>query len=113
MRPREICLPRAGFGSVRLRCCWKWKALLLCPLPAIRKRKEFDSFPMIIALGTTPTIQRTMSFERLSFNTVHRAVDVHEHASGKAINAARVLRALGAEVLAIGFVGGTTGTMMR
>jgi tagatose 6-phosphate kinase len=68
---------------------------------------------MILCLGTTPTVQRTMSFARLAIDDVNRAVDVSEYASGKSVNAARVLHALGVEVLATGFLGGDTGKFMR
>jgi tagatose 6-phosphate kinase len=68
---------------------------------------------MILCLGTTPTIQRTMTFRRLNIDDVNRAVDVSQYASGKSVNAARVLHALGMEVLATGFLGGDAGKFMR
>lgn len=67
------------------------------------------SSTMIITLGTTPTVQRTMVFDRVTLDQVNRAKHVHDHASGKAINAARVIRVLGDDVLALGFQGGDTG----
>src|SRR5688500_2321718 len=60
---------------------------------------------MIVCLGTTPVYQRSMVFERLRLNEVNRAAAVYDYASGKSVNVARVLRALGEEVLATGFVG--------
>lgn len=60
---------------------------------------------MIVCVGTTPVYQRSMVFERLRLDEVNRAVAVHDYASGKSINVARVLHALGEEVLATGFVG--------
>lgn len=68
---------------------------------------------MILCLGTTPTIQRTMAFERLKLDAVNRAADVRESASGKSINVALTLRTLGEEVLATGFLGGESGRFMR
>lgn len=68
---------------------------------------------MILCLGTTPTVQRTMVFDRLSIDAVNRAVEVHETASGKSINVARVLRALGRQALATGFLGGQRGRFIR
>lgn len=66
---------------------------------------------MILCIGTTPTMQRTMVFNRLAIDDVNRAAEVHEHASGKSVNVARVLTTLGVgEVaLATGFEGGRRG----
>ena len=60
---------------------------------------------MIVCLGTTPVYQRSMVFERLLLNEVNRAMAVYDYASGKSINVARVVRTLGEEVVATGFVG--------
>src|SRR5580765_2845376 len=68
---------------------------------------------MIICLGTTPTVQRTMTFERLTLDSVNRASHVHEYASGKSVNAARVLHTLGDDVLATGFLGGERAAFFR
>jgi tagatose 6-phosphate kinase len=69
--------------------------------------------PMILCLGTTPTVQRTMTFARLEIDAVNRAASVAESASGKSINAARVVHTLGEPVLATGFLGGDTGAFVR
>ena len=68
---------------------------------------------MIICLGTTPTVQRTMTFARLGIDAVNRASAVREFASGKSINVARVLHAIGRPAMASGFVGGETGRFIR
>jgi tagatose 6-phosphate kinase len=68
---------------------------------------------MILCLGTTPTVQRTMTFERLTLDEVNRAKSVDEYASGKSVNVARVAHLLGAEVLELGFVGGDRGEFLR
>jgi len=68
---------------------------------------------MILCLGTSPVYQRTMVFERLTLDKVNRAQSVHDYASGKSINAARVIRTLGADALASGFVGGPRGELLR
>lgn len=68
---------------------------------------------MIVCLGTTPALQRTMSFERLRLDAVNRATSVREYASGKSINAGRVAHALGRRVVATGFLGGDTGDVCR
>jgi tagatose 6-phosphate kinase len=68
---------------------------------------------MIICLGTTPCAQRTMRFNRLVLDEVNRARQTDDYASGKSINVAKVLRALGEDCLAIGFLGGDSGRMIR
>jgi tagatose 6-phosphate kinase len=67
---------------------------------------------MVICLGTTPVYQRSMTFDRVKVDGVNRARHVADYASGKSINVARVLRTLGHDVLATGFVGGTRGQML-
>jgi len=67
----------------------------------------------MIFLGTTPTVQRTMIFDRLQIDDVNRAKAVVQHASGKSINAVRVAKALGANPIATGFLGGDSGRFMR
>jgi tagatose 6-phosphate kinase len=67
---------------------------------------------MILCIGTTPTVQRTMLFPRLSIDQVNRALSVHEHASGKSVNVARVLGVLKQQALAVGFAGGRRGDFL-
>jgi 1-phosphofructokinase family hexose kinase len=64
---------------------------------------------MILCVGTTPTVQRTMVFPHLVIDEVNRAATVHEHASGKSVNVARVLGVLGQQATAVGFAGGRRG----
>jgi tagatose 6-phosphate kinase len=68
---------------------------------------------MILFIGTTPTVQRTMLFEKLRIDAVNRAATVHEYASGKSINAARAAQTLGESVLATGFLGGDAARVIR
>lgn len=68
---------------------------------------------MILSLGTTPALQRTMIFPRLRLDAVNRAVLVHQFASGKPINVVRVLHALGREAMVSGFLGGESGKSVR
>src|SRR3954468_6046534 len=68
---------------------------------------------MIVCLGTTPALQRTMSFDRLRLDAVNRATSVLEYASGKSVNAARVAHTLGRRVVATGFLGGDSGEACR
>ena len=67
---------------------------------------------MIVCVGTTPVWQRSMVFERVHWNDVSRAVYAQDYASGKSINVARVLDALGEDVVSLGFAGGDTGKAM-
>ena len=67
---------------------------------------------MILCVGTTPTVQRTMVFDRLVVDEVNRAREVTEYASGKGINVARVLTQLGEAALAAGFSGGRRGDFL-
>jgi tagatose 6-phosphate kinase len=67
---------------------------------------------MILCLGTTPTVQRSMVFDRVAIDDVNRAVEVREYASGKSPNVARVLAAMGGEPLEVGFIGGDRGRFL-
>ncbi len=68
---------------------------------------------MIITLGTTPAFARTMVFDEVVADDVNRTGEVYEHAAGKGINVAKVVRTLGEEVVAMGFLGGDTGKYIR
>jgi tagatose 6-phosphate kinase len=68
---------------------------------------------MIITLGTTPAFARTMVFDEVVADDVNRTGEVYEHAAGKAVNVAKVVRTLGEEVVAMGFLGGETGRFIR
>ena len=68
---------------------------------------------MILCLGPSPTVQRTMSFERLRMDGVNRTAVVRDYASGKSVNNARVLRTLGADAVATGYLGGRRGEFFR
>lgn len=68
---------------------------------------------MILCLGTTPVLQRSMTFDRVRLDDVNRARGVRDYASGKSVNVARVLHTLGHDVLATGFLGGARGGTLR
>lgn len=68
---------------------------------------------MIICLGPTPTMQRTMTFAELKLDSVNRAKAVREYASGKSTNVARVLSVLGCDAIATGFLGGDRAAPFR
>ncbi len=68
---------------------------------------------MIVTLGTTPALQRTMRFQSLRVDSVNRAIAVHEHTAGKSNNAARVVHTMGKPCIATGFLGGSSGEFCR
>jgi tagatose 6-phosphate kinase len=67
----------------------------------------------ILCIGTTPAAQRVMIFRKLTPDAVNRAVTTLDGAAGKAINVAKVLKALGAHPIATGFLGGQRGEFLR
>ena len=68
---------------------------------------------MILCLGTTPAVQRVMVFRALTLDAVNRALTTLDGAAGKSINVAKVLSALDAHPLAVGFLGGDRGECVR
>jgi tagatose 6-phosphate kinase len=67
---------------------------------------------MILTLGTTPAVQRSMIFDRLKIDSTNRTANVQQYASGKSINAARVLQTLGTAAVCTGFIGGDSGQFL-
>jgi len=67
----------------------------------------------ILCIGTTPAAQRVMIFRKLTPDAVNRAVTTLDGAAGKAINVAKVLKALGEHPIATGFLGGERGEFLR
>jgi len=68
---------------------------------------------MILCLGLTPALQRTMICKSIQFNEVNRVQQVILSAAGKAVNTARALAALGADSRASGFNGGVSGELIK
>lgn len=68
---------------------------------------------MILTVGTTPALARSMIFERLTLDAVNRAVEVRVAAAGKSVNVARVLKTIGHEPLCTGLLGGDAGRSLR
>lgn len=64
---------------------------------------------MILCVGATPTVQRTLRCARVALGEVNRAREVHVTASGKAVNVARVVTLLGGESKLVHCLGGDTG----
>ena len=68
---------------------------------------------MILCIGTTPAAQRVMVFRKLTLDAVNRAVTTLDGAAGKSVNVAKVLKALGEQPVATGFLGGDRGEEVR
>ena len=68
---------------------------------------------MILCIGTTPAAQRVMVFRQLTIDTVNRAVTTLDGIAGKGVNVAKVLKALGEQPVATGFLGGDRGEEVR
>lgn len=64
---------------------------------------------MILVVGLSPTVQRTLLFDALAIGEVNRAKRVLTTASGKGINVARVLTTLGANAHLVHPLGGASG----
>lgn len=64
---------------------------------------------MILCVGGTPAMQRTLFFERLEPGEVNRAREVRVTASGKVTNVAKVVTVLGGRALLATFLGGGSG----
>ncbi len=67
---------------------------------------------MILCLGTTPAVQRVMVFGGLERNRVNRAEWTLDGPSGKCVNVAKALRALGANASVVTVLGGPRGAMI-
>jgi len=68
---------------------------------------------LILTIGTTPAVARSMRFDRVTLDSVNRATSVIVSAAGKSVNVARVLRIIGQQVLCAGFAGGGPGKALR
>ena len=68
---------------------------------------------MLLTLGMTPAVQRSMTFATLTRDSVNRTADVSRYASGKSVNAARVLTMLSESVTTLGIAGGDAGRFLR
>lgn len=65
---------------------------------------------MIICVSANPAIDRRLRIKNLKIGAVNRALSVEAIAGGKAAHVAMAARALGEDVIWIGFSGGATGS---
>src|SRR5690625_1185016 len=68
---------------------------------------------MILTTTLNPAVDISYKLDHFSMDTVNRVKDVSKTAGGKGINVARVLKQLGENVAATGFLGGSLGTFIR
>ena len=68
---------------------------------------------MILCLGLTPALQRTLFFKSLDVNEVNRVSSVAVSAAGKSLNTARALASLGSKCKVAGFNGGHNGDLIN
>lgn len=64
---------------------------------------------MILTITMNPAIDCRYSLDKLEIDAVTRCDDYGKTAGGKGINVARILKALGKEVITTGFIGGKIG----
>lgn len=64
---------------------------------------------MIATVTLNPALDETVYLERLLVGDANRVIRTETDAGGKGINASRMLRNLGAETIALGLIGGSTG----
>jgi 1-phosphofructokinase family hexose kinase len=67
----------------------------------------------IITVTPNPVLDRTLTVPRILFNEMTRASASRLDWGGKGLNVSRALGALGAESLAMGFVGGAAGQLLE
>lgn len=68
---------------------------------------------MIVVVSLNPALDITHRVDNADWSGVNRAADVHVRPGGKGVNVARVLKALGVEVLLTGLAGGAAGSSLR
>jgi tagatose 6-phosphate kinase len=68
---------------------------------------------VILVVSLNPALDITYRIEDVDWAGVNRPAEVHARPGGKGLNAARVLQALGAEVLLVAITGGHTGNEVR
>jgi 1-phosphofructokinase family hexose kinase len=68
---------------------------------------------VIATVTLNPALDKTVYIDRLLPNDTNRIKKIEMDAGGKGINAARVLKELGTETVALGFLGGRTGRQIE
>lgn len=68
---------------------------------------------MISTVTLNPAIDKTIHISKLAPNDTNRVIDIEVDAGGKGINCSRMLQRLGAETMALAFLGGDTGDYIK
>lgn len=68
---------------------------------------------MIYTLTLNPAVDRELTVPEIQFDTVLRAVNSQTDFGGKGFNVSRILKGLGAESIAVGFLGGKAGELLQ
>jgi 1-phosphofructokinase family hexose kinase len=68
---------------------------------------------MIATVTLNPAFDKTVYVDSLLPHDANRIVKIELDAGGKGVNASRVLKELGSETVALGFVGGSTGSFIE
>lgn len=68
---------------------------------------------MIATVTLNPALDKSIYVDRLHPNDANRILRVEVDAGGKGINASRVLKELGDETIALGFIGGQVGSFIE
>lgn len=68
---------------------------------------------MIATVTLNPALDKTIYIDRLLPNDTNRITKIETDAGGKGLNASRVLKELGTETVALGFLGGRTGRQIE
>ena len=69
--------------------------------------------PIITTVTLNPALDEAVSLERFDLGATNRSALDALDPGGKGVNAARVITRMGRETIALGFVGGVTGNMLR
>lgn len=68
---------------------------------------------MILTVTLNPAVDKTYVVPNFSLGKIHRPMECHSAAGGKGINVSRILRILGEDTLATGFLGGSSGDYIQ
>lgn len=68
---------------------------------------------MIITVTLNPALDKTMTMPAFAVNTVNRVENIRMDPGGKGINVSKAIKALGGKTLAMGILGGSTGSYLK
>jgi len=68
---------------------------------------------MIATVTLNPALDKTVYVRKVRARDTNRILKIEQDAGGKGVNASRVLKELGSETVALGFIGGATGSFIE